>query len=71
MLGRVSLEKGKRPFGTCVSCAHLEGDGCCRDEGAPYVCAFMGKPLNVNELEQLCIDFSQGKASTAGRSVRR
>jgi len=67
MLSRVALGKGKRPFGTCMSCEHLEGDGCCLESQSPYACGFVGEPLELEELNGLCINFELGKASVMKR----
>ena len=61
MLGQVASERGKPPFGTCASCKHLEGDGCCREGQAPYACGFASGPLLLEELDELCIYFAPGK----------
>jgi len=67
MLGQVALESGKRPFGTCMSCEHLRGEGCCLERQAPYACGFVGKPLELGELGELCINFGLRKASAIKR----
>ena len=69
MLGQVAREKGEPPFGTCVSCKHLEGDGFCREGQAPYGCGFVSEPLLVAELDELCINFVQGKPTTTRDAV--
>ena len=61
MLGQVASERGKPPFGTCASCKHLEGDGCCREGQAPYACGFASGPLHLEEIDELCIYFAPGK----------
>jgi len=61
MHGQVALERGMPPFGTCASCKHLEGDGCCRDGQTPYACGFASVPLLLNEVNELCINFAPGK----------
>ena len=63
MLGHVARERCKRPFGSCTSCKHLEGDGCSRDEKPPYRCGCVGEPLAEAELQQLCINFAPGRGS--------
>ncbi|MFN0304479.1 MAG: MarR family winged helix-turn-helix transcriptional regulator [Burkholderiales bacterium] len=65
MLGQVASERGKPPFGTCASCKHLEGDGCCREGQAPYACGFASEPLLLEELDELCIYFVPGKTTAA------
>ena len=57
MLRQVALERGKPPFGSCTSCEHLEGDGCCREGWAPFACGFVREPLLLEELDDLCINF--------------
>ena len=65
MLGQVASERGKPPFGTCTSCKHLEGDGCCLEGQAPYTCGFASEPLLLEELDELCIYFVPGKTTAA------
>jgi DNA-binding MarR family transcriptional regulator len=69
MLGQVARERGNPPFGTCVSCEHLEGDGCCREGQAPYRCGFVSEPLLVAELDELCIHFVPGKPTAMKDAV--
>ena len=61
MLGQVASESGKPPFGTCASCKHLEGDGCCWEGQTPYACGFASGPLLLEELDEICIYFAPGK----------
>ncbi len=65
MLGQVAAERGNPPFGTCSSCKHLEGEGCCREGQAPYACGFASEPLLLRELDELCIYFVPGKPTAA------
>jgi len=69
MLGEVARERGTPPFGTCASCEHLEGGGCCREGQAPYACGFVSEPLLLEELDELCINFVLGKPMTVTGSV--
>jgi DNA-binding MarR family transcriptional regulator len=71
LLGHVALEHGKCPFGMCISCEHLKGDGCCREGKPPYECGFLDEPLDEAELEQLCINYEPGKASAMKHAVSR
>ena len=68
MLGHVARERCKRPFGSCTSCEHLQGDGCSHDEKPPYRCGCVGEPLAEAELQQLCINFSPGPSSAMKRT---
>jgi DNA-binding MarR family transcriptional regulator len=61
MLGQVSQERGKLPFGTCTSCQHLESDDCSRDGQTPYACGFTSEPLLLEELDGVCISFIENK----------
>lgn len=63
MLGHVALETGKPLFGTCETCEHFEGDGCCKEGVPDYLCMFLNEPLNEEELGELCINFTPGKPS--------
>ena len=69
MLGQVARERGKPSFGTCSSCEHLKGDGCCPDGQAFYSCGFASEPLLPEELDNLCINFVLGKPMPATSSV--
>lgn len=68
MLGHAARERSKRPFGSCTSCEHLEGDGCCREGKPPYRCGYVGEPLAEAELQQLCINFAPGRNSAMKRA---
>ncbi|MFQ5888412.1 MAG: MarR family winged helix-turn-helix transcriptional regulator [Gemmatimonadota bacterium] len=63
LLGQLANERGKRLFGICTACKHLdclEGEGC-RTEGGPvFECALWGEPLDEAETEQLCVSFERG-----------
>ncbi len=63
MLGHVARERSKRPFGSCTSCEHLEGEG-----KPPYRCGCLGEPLAEAELQQLCINFAPGRNSAMKRA---
>ena len=69
MLHQVAREIGASTFGTCTSCEHLEGDGCCREGQARFACGFMDEPLLAKELDELCINFVPGKPMTVTGSV--
>ena len=69
ILGQVASERGKPPFGTCASCKHLEGDGCCWEGQTPYACGFASGPLLLEELDELCIYFAPGKPTTKKDAV--
>ncbi|MCG8546057.1 MAG: MarR family winged helix-turn-helix transcriptional regulator [Alphaproteobacteria bacterium] len=65
LLGSVALETGKPLFGTCETCVHFAGDGCCREGMPAYECGFVKEALTAEELEQLCINFESGKSGPA------
>lgn len=61
MQGHVTSETGKPLFGTCETCEHLEGDGCCMEGLRPYACGFVSEPLIEEELNEICINFTPDK----------
>jgi DNA-binding MarR family transcriptional regulator len=61
MLGQVSQERGRPPFGTCTSCQHLEVDGCSREGQTAYMCGFTSESLLIEELDGVCINFIENK----------
>ena len=63
LLGSVALQAGKPLFGTCETCVHFQGDGCCRDGANRYECGFVNEALTADELVQLCINFNAGKTA--------
>jgi DNA-binding MarR family transcriptional regulator len=69
MLGQVTQERGKPPFGTCTSCQHLESDGRSPEGQTPYACGFTSEPLLLEELDEVCINFVPGKPMTVKGSV--
>ena len=69
MLGQVTQERGKPPFGTCTSCQHLQSDGSSRDEQTHYACGFTREPLLLEELDGVCINFVPGKPMTVKSPV--
>ncbi len=68
MRGHAARERCKRPFGSCLSCENLEGDGRRRKGQPPYECSFAGVPLAETELQQLCINFTPGRNSAMKRT---
>lgn len=68
MHGHVAREGGKPPFGTCMSCEHLEGGECSRDDQARFACGFLGEPLLPGELDGLCINFVPGQPMMVTRA---
>ena len=71
MLHQVARERGASTFGTCTSCEHLEGDGCCQEGRAPYACGFVSEPLLLEELDGICINFVLGKSAAMKGSITR
>ena len=61
MLGYVANRRGKRPFGKCHSCAHLECKYQGKRDGIAYACSLMGEPLESAELDEICVNFEQRK----------
>ena len=68
MLGHVTRERGKRPFGMCPFCEHLKGDRCCIEGTPSYECGLMQESLEAAELDQICVNFEPGEASAMRRA---
>jgi len=66
MVGQVTKERGKTPFGICTSCRHLKCHDCGRDGQMHYECGLTSEPLPLllEELDGACINFIQGKPIT-------
>ena len=71
MLGHVARERGKRPFGMCPSCAHLECEHGCMQDRPSYECGLMRQPLEPAELGEICVSYEPGKASAMKRAFGR
>jgi DNA-binding MarR family transcriptional regulator len=69
MLAQVSRDRGKSPFGTCMSCQQLDSGGCTPDEQVSYACGFTKEPLRANELDGVCINFTPGKPAILQTTV--
>ena len=61
LLGQVAWERGKPVLGTCASCKHLQGDGCCHEGQAAFACGLANAALLPEELGELCIYCAPGK----------
>ena len=57
VLGELAARRGRRYFGSCTSCAHLEDAGF---TGAEYFCGLVGEQLAATEIEQICVKFQPG-----------
>ncbi|MGI9449079.1 MAG: MarR family winged helix-turn-helix transcriptional regulator [Geminicoccaceae bacterium] len=70
VLGQVASERGRRPFGSCPACQHLEGEGSGRLRQAPYACGLMAASLSEQELGEICVNFEPGNTSVMRRARR-
>ena len=61
LLGQVASETDRPVFGTCESCAHFQGDGCCANGLPAYACGLMNQPLIEQERHELCINFASAR----------
>jgi DNA-binding MarR family transcriptional regulator len=71
LLGHVVQEEGKRPFGVCRSCSHLEIPTCWREGETQPACAFFAEPLEATELELICVNFQPREKSAMRRAYDR
>ncbi|MEM1048337.1 MAG: MarR family winged helix-turn-helix transcriptional regulator [Pseudomonadota bacterium] len=67
VLGQLAEDTGQPLFGTCRSCAHFGGEGCCLAGDPVYACRFANETLSEAELDEFCINF----VSEAPRSSER
>jgi DNA-binding MarR family transcriptional regulator len=70
LVGYISRERGKHPFGRCQACHYLQDEPCCMESGAHF-CGFVGERLEQSELAKLCINFEPGNDSAMKRTLRR
>ncbi len=68
MVRHVAQEYGRCPFGTCLSCLFLRGDGSCATDRPPYECGVLDEPLEEAELDQVCVNFEPGRNSAMKRT---
>jgi DNA-binding MarR family transcriptional regulator len=68
VLGQVASERGKRPFGSCSACQHLEGEGSGSQGQALYSCSLMAESLSKQELGEICVNFEPSQASAMSRA---
>ncbi len=57
LVGEVARESGRRRFGSCPDCQHLEGGERCLDGTGSCSCRLLGETLDVTETKQLCVQF--------------
>lgn len=70
LLENVAMQTGKPVFGTCETCVHFEGDGCCQQDLSAYECGFVKEALTAEELTQICINFgSEGTRPARSEEV--
>ena len=53
----LAQERGERVFGVCTSCRYLEGQDSGTESDETESCGLFGEPLEIEELEQLCVNF--------------
>lgn len=70
VMGSVAKVRGKRTFGTCDSCCHLE-ECLCRAAGEPpFHCKYADQSLQTRELDEICINYAPGP-NGGGRTANR
>ncbi len=71
LLGHLAQSSGKRMFGVCTFCTHLEEERCQRKRMTRFECTFFGELLEEAELEQICINFQPSEKSVMRRAYDR
>ena len=56
VLGELAKRRGRRRFGKCPTCRHLERDTG-TTERAQYWCCLVEESLSAEETKQICVDF--------------
>lgn len=69
MLGHMAKERGKRSFGKCPSCAHLECEHRGMQHCLAYACGLMRQPLEPAELGEFRVNIAPGKDSTTRHAL--
>jgi DNA-binding MarR family transcriptional regulator len=64
LLSNLAQRSGKRRFGICTSCTHLDRERSRRKGIARFECTLFGELLQEEELEKICINF-RPKAKSA------
>lgn len=70
VLDHIARERGKRPFGSCPACHHLETEESGRQGQASYACGLMAEPLSEQELDEICVNFEAGNTPAMARAWR-
>jgi DNA-binding MarR family transcriptional regulator len=68
LLGHMAYEEGKRLFGVCGPCSHLEALKCLSEGEPRFECALFGEPLEEAELEMICANFLPRNKAAVRRS---
>ena len=71
LLGYLAQRSGKRMFGVCTFCTHLEEERCQQEGMTRFECTFFGELLEEAELEQICINFQPSEKSVMRRAYDR
>ena len=61
VLRKMAQQQGKRHFGMCPNCKHLQEDGCYANGKTNFYCTLMDEPLKEAETQQLCVNFLPGR----------
>ncbi len=61
LVGEIAHESGRRLFGSCSACRHLEGGERCLEGTGSCTCRLLGEPLDVTETKQLCVQFEPAR----------
>ena len=71
LLGYLAQGSGKRLFGVCTFCKHLDEERCHRDGMSSFGCTFFGELLEEAELERICVNFQPNERSAVRRAHDR
>ena len=71
LLSYVAQRSGKRMFGVCSFCTHLESERGQPEGITRFECTVFGELLEDAELEQICINFQPSEKSAVRRAYKR
>ena len=71
LLHHLALRSGKRRFGVCASCSHLEEEPGQQQGTTRFECTHFGELLEGSELQQICVNFQPSGKSAVRRDRQK
>ena len=61
LLADLAHSRGGPTFGACHECAHLDRDRCDADDGCCCWCNLLEEPLDIADLDELCVNHASAR----------